>query len=202
MAPPSPITEDGLDDHTERFLTIDTLVARPASNYFPARVILDGNTLLPRDSLSSEALTEDEDPQSFDELPVSVEPEDDIGARGIVRPVSTPPSTSPSAAKVIRVSIGRSVCVIASSPFFVALRRRNALSHSKTSQLVPPVIRHIPHTVSRARPFRFRYLCSMLTSTISSTLIKQHSFSRSFSVLAAFPLTCSEQRWTFSTCKR
>lgn len=164
MAPPSPITEDGIDDHTERFLTIDTLVARPASNYFPARVILDGNTLLPRDSLSSEALTEDEDPQSFDELPVSVEPEDDIGARGIVRPVSTPPSTSPPAAKVIRVSIGRSVCVIPSSPFFVALRRRNALSRSKTSQLVSPG--HSTYTTHCIAPSSFSLSLSLLHADI------------------------------------
>lgn len=111
MAPPSPITGDGLDDSPERFLIVDTLVTRPASNYLPTRVILDGNTLLPRDSLSSEALTEDEDLSSFDELSVSVEPEDDISARGIVRPVSTPPSTSPSNVKVLRVSIGRPMCV-------------------------------------------------------------------------------------------
>ncbi|KAJ3531132.1 hypothetical protein NM688_g7615 [Phlebia brevispora] len=106
MVPPSPVTEDGYDD-SPKALTIDTLVARPAAQYFPARVVLDGNTLTPRDSIFSDTYNLTEDNASLPPNSRSPSPEpspaDDVGARNIVRPVSTPPYTSSTFSKVVRL---------------------------------------------------------------------------------------------------
>ncbi|KAF7799715.1 hypothetical protein EIP86_010957 [Pleurotus ostreatoroseus] len=104
MVPPSPITEDGHEDIAEKLPTTDTLVSRPACKYLPIRVLLDGNTLSPRDPLSSDDLDDDDGSSPLDN---STSPEssleDNIGARGIIRPVSTPPYTSPPTVKVVRL---------------------------------------------------------------------------------------------------
>lgn len=136
LTPPSPMTEGGCSDTSEKTLTIDTLVARPGSQYFPARVVLDGETLLPRDSPSSHTFIEDDVSSPPNSRSPSPGPfvADEIGARAIVRPVSTPPSTSATASfsKVVRVSANcfKTSRLTGTDAHFTALCRRDALTLS------------------------------------------------------------------------
>lgn len=109
MAPPSPILETELNNIQKRLktLTIDTVTAHHHGQCLPACCILDGNTLLPRDTYSDK-LSDDGSSSPFQSRPNSPQPSKEdtlqVDARTITRPMSTPPSTTSSFPKVVRVS--------------------------------------------------------------------------------------------------